>query len=356
MKKDSNQKSSFRTLKENIERGKKGANNGLKIDLPKINKELCGIQRGIYYLIGGKTSSGKTTLADSAFIMSAFKDFLEKKNRGEHIEFSCLYFSLEINIELKMANFAASSLYSNFGIISTPNEILSKGEHVISKEQEDAVDKLESFYNDIDKHFHFFDALSTPKQIISRINKFVEENGTLTSNGDGSHVYTPHHSNHYVLIVVDTINLLEPDDGKTLKQAIDSLSKSFIEYRNVCLYTPVIIQQLNADIDDPRRIAQKMFLPTTNDLEDSKRPSKDAEVVLLLFDPLELEVNVFKKFELKNFTGQARYRHLRICKNRYGTRYAAVNTVLYGAIMKFKELEKSGDMMTDSDWRQINNL
>ncbi len=356
MKKDSNQKSSFKTLKDNIERGKRGANNGLRIDLPKINKELCGIQRGIYYLIGGKTSSGKTTLGDSAFIMSAFKDFLEKKQRGEHIEFSCLYFSLEINIELKMANFAANSLYNNFGIVTTPNEILSKGEFMISKEQEDAINKLESFYNDIDNHFYFYDALSTPKQITDKINEFVTSNGKLVDDGQGSFTYTPNHSNHYVIIVVDTINLLEPDDGKTLKQAIDSLSKSFIQYRNVCLFTPIVIQQLNADIDDPRRIAQKMFLPTTNDLEDSKRPSKDAEVVLLLFDPLELEVSVFKKFELRNFQGQARYRHLRICKNRYGTRCASSNTVLYGAIMKFKEIEKRGEEMTESDWQKINNL
>ena len=278
-------------VKKNADLGMQGRNSGLYMGFERMGDLVNHLQKSTYYVVAGKTSAGKTAFTDQAFVMEPFEHYLKLK-QTEDIKVDWLYFSLEISPENKFAKFGARQIEHMYGMKSSMAEILSLGKNSLSPEKRAIMDSLDEFYDEFEKVFHIYDMYDTPGRIYKKIKEFYAQHGKLIETG-GRKLYTPNHPNHYVFIVIDTINLLGQDeDQRNLKEAIDQCSKDMIKVRNIYGGTPIVCQQYNANIVDPKRMQMKMFDPIVDDLEDSKRPSKDCNTYFSVFDPSEMGLKV----------------------------------------------------------------
>jgi len=340
----------FKRVLENIDQGMLGMNKGLPMGLPKLSGIINDVQRGRYDLIAAKTSVGKTAFVDQCYVTNPFKYVAANPNLG--IKLDILYFSLEIGTEDKITKLLARRLYDEDGHYIDSSALLSRGkDNILPNEMRMTLDQHEEYFDLLEKHVHFYDAYHDPVSIANKVTEFAEENGVLEEK-DGEYLYTPYHKNHYVLLIVDTLNLVVPDGKETRnkKDAIDFLSEQFIKFRNICKFTPVVIMQYNANISDPKRIQIGRTEPISDDIEDSKRPSKDCNTYLSLFDPIDMGLTNHRGYNVKRMKGH--FRQLQVIKNRDGDRGSRVGMKFHGGIGFFEEIPHPKEM-TDADYEDV---
>jgi hypothetical protein len=209
------------------------------------------------------------------------------------------------------------------------------------------MDGLDGYFEELEKRIHIYDEYETSTAIHNKIMDFAKENGTFAVK-DGQTTYTPTKPNHYVIVIVDTINLVTPEGKQDLRQAINQVSKDMIWFRNICEFSPVVCQQYNANISHPLRIQQKRLEPIADDLEDSKRTSKDCNTYLSVFDPSELGLQQSAgKYDMTRLGDK--FRQIQVLKNRDGERMGRVGCKFAGQIGLFEELPPA-DKMLDIDY------
>ena len=332
----------FNRVKQKADLGMQGRNNGLPMGLPRLGNAVNYVQRGRYDLIAGKTSAGKTAFVDQCYVLEPFDYYMSVKDK-EDIKVSWLYFSLEIAPDAKLAKIAAREIKNRYGVNCSMPEILSLGDHELSPEKRQMLDDLDGYFEELEKNVHFFDSYDDSDKIDDRIGEFYEEHGKFETV-DGKTTYTPDHPNHYVIIIIDTINLLSRTrEQRSLKEAIDALSKAMIWYRNVCDASPVVLQQYNAEITNPKRIALGRVEPIVDDLEDSKRPSKDCNTYFSVFDPSEMGLKTSPGGYDLTILGN-KFRQIKVHKNRDGDRDWRVGCGFLGATGEFFELPNAKEM------------
>lgn len=342
----------FKLVLENIDKGMAGQNVGLPMGLPKLSSYVCDVQKGRYDLIAGKTSSGKTAFADQCYVLNPFNYSRTQAAKDRNVKLDILYHSLEISAEEKFAKMAVRQLYEQFGIVSDFRELLSLGNYKMSPELRQKVEELKPWFDELEERVSMMDTYTTPDAIGRQIMEFASNNGTFKDEG-GRTVYTPNHPNHFVIVLVDTINLIEPGPKQTLKEAMDDLSKKFIWFRNVCKFTLVPIQQFNANVSDPRRTAQGNLEPISDDIEDSKRPSKDCNTFIAIFDPFEVKIKNHRGYDITRL--RSSFRQIQVLKNRNGERGVRLGLHFAGNLGLFQELPK-GEEMTDADYLRCENF
>ena len=321
-------------------------NKGLPMGLPRLSGVINDVQRARYDLIAGKTSAGKTAFVDQCYVLNPFDHYMSIRNE-EEIEVDWLYFSLEISPKAKFTKFAARELWRTYQVETSVPELWSLGQHELSPEKREMMDSLDGYFEELESRLHIYDEYETSTAIYNKIMDWAKENGKFTKK-DGQTIYTPKKKNHYVIIIIDTINLLTPEKGQDLRTAINQVSKDMIWFRNVCEFSPVVVQQYNANISDPLRVQQKRLEPIADDLEDSKRTSKDCNTYLSVFDPSELNLQESSgRYDLTRLGDK--FRQIQVLKNRDGERMGRVGCKFAGQIGLFEELPPS-DQMTDEDY------
>ena len=105
-------------------------------------------------------------------------------------------------------------------------------------------------------------------------------------------------------------------------------------------------QQYNADISSSARFQQKRFEPIPDDLEDSKRTSKDCNTYFSVFDPSEMGLGKSPGGYNLKILGN-KFRQIKVHKNRDGDRDIRVGCKFVGQIGQFIELPPSKDMTAE---------
>ena len=217
----------FKQVVADAEKGMEGGNTGLPMGLPVLDDIVNNVQRECYYLVAGKTSAGKTAFVDQCFVLSPFAHFMSIPPEERDFKIDWLYFSLEIAPARKFTKIAAREMWERYHVETSVAELLSQGNNELSAEKLEYLKSLEPYFTEFEKHMHIYDAYDSPMKISNQIYNFYSSHGKFVKR-KGRTVYTPNHPNHYVIIVIDTINLLTPEDRQVLKGAIDQVSKDMI--------------------------------------------------------------------------------------------------------------------------------
>ena len=319
---------------EEVDSGMQGGNKGIPYGMPRLESVVFGVQKARYDLIAGKTSAGKTSFVDQCYVVEPFY----QKLRNPNLAIDILYFSLEISALAKFSCIASRFLFDEFGLEVDPSSLFSRGHQRLSPEVRSKLDSLKGAFDKLEEMLHIYDKYTTADGIAGKIDAFMSERGTVEQI-DGRTVYTPNNPDLTVIVITDTINLLSQKAKETKKQAIDKLSMHFVKRRNVYGLSIAALQQLNASISDPRRVALKRYEPIVDDLEDSKWTSKDCDVMLTVYDPLEAGIPEHRGYIMSEYHGN--FRQIQVLKNRYGTRGHRVGAILKGNVLTFKELPKA---------------
>jgi replicative DNA helicase len=342
----------FKSLKEQVKRGMEGLNTGLPTRLTRLDSFTTGIQQGNYWLIGAETSVGKTVFARDQFIYEPYQYWLANKDK---FSINFLDFSLEMTAEQNLASLVSKDIYRDYGKVVSKEVLLSKGRDIDGNARllhEDIFEIFESYeekYEEFEKHMTIIDTDVTPTLYHLILMKYAKMHGKFENN-DAKYIgqagaYTPNDPSLYTMILFDTINLGEPEENQVVKQAIDRLSRISVWFRNVCKFTFVIIQQFNSEISSTDRFKTNIKTPLLRDFEDSKRPTKDADIVLGLFDPSRHEMDTVLGYNCELMKNWFRSAHL--MKNRNGENNKAVGMQFKGATGMFSELPRASMFRDD---------
>jgi len=330
-----------------IELGRSGNVQAIPTGIPKFDEFLHGTQQRTMYLYGAETGVGKTAFVRDKHVHTAY-EYYKLINDPSRLDVLFVDFSLEISPEMSMASAMSRKIFHDYQKVIPVESLLKE----LSDEDKLIVDHITPYFQEFEQKMLVFDEDITPNKYHDILLQIAKANGTFTREGriiSECGDYTPHNPNLYVIIVMDTVNLAETDSNHiTVKSTIDRISRISVWFRNKCRFTPIIIQQFNADISATDRKRYGVKTPLLRDFEDSKRTTKDAEIVIGLYDPsrhMTEEDIAFKGYDI--ITLKSWFRSLHILKNRRGQTNKFIPLKFDGALGLFEQLKDARDMTSD---------
>jgi hypothetical protein len=159
--------------------------------------------------------------------------------------------------------------------------------------------------------------------------------------------YKQNDPNHYKIVIVDHIGLVDKEQGFKTKDAVDKMSEYFVKYlRNRYNFTCVAIQQQASEMEGLEAQKQKKMMPSASGLADSKYTSRDANLVLGVFDPSKFGLPAWLGYKIQddNGVGLRTYsRFVYVIANRDGEMGGICPLFFDGAVCNFEELPKPDD-------------
>lgn len=347
---------SFELLKAEVDKGLSGKNGGIPMGFHRLNRYV-GIRKGMYYLVGGLTGSGKTSFIDDAFVLNPVDWALSKEGLASGVKVKVWYRSMERSRTYKMAKWVSRKIFLDQGIIIPVSKLLGWTE-TLTKDEHDLFLYYEDYINHLSEIVTIIDGPENPVGIAKDLKKYALERGNIEQLDEYNKIYVPEDPNEITMVVIDHIGLLKlTKDQPTKKQAIDKMSDELRYARDFYGYSPVVVSQFNRDISNPSRIKNGDVEPQLEDFADSSATQNDADVVMALFDPMRYKVadpSGYNLDKLVDSYGAKYFRSLRLIKNSYGEDDVRIGLGFLGQIGMFKELPRKKDI-TDSDYESIIN-
>lgn len=256
--------------------------NYYKTGFKKLDETIL-ISPGDYVIIGGRPSSGKTTFATNIMQHMA-------------INHKVLFFSLETN-KVNIAN----KLICSSGKIQL-NKILHKS---LSEEERT-------------------NFLNTSSELM-KLNLEIVEAGGMTVD----QIITKSLQRQADIIFIDYLTLVKAE-AKTLYERATKISNELHTMAQKNKITIIALSQLKRP--EP---GKKISEPAMSDLRESGAIEQDADVVIMLYDPVTALSDSEQAEKRKNIEKQER--SLILAKNKLG-RTGKINLQFYGGIQKFYEI------------------
>lgn len=318
-----------------VEFGREGNAIGLPNGLGSMNEGIFNTQASRYYLFGGESGSGKTTIVDYCFILCPY---FALKEIEEYSKFkaSWEYFSFEQSSRTKQSKWASHIIKRNHGIWIPPALALGKTKARLTNEQfqycVEANDILEEMFDSI----NIIDHPTGPSGFISHLINYGRKKGKwitkprMDSNGKqvldkfkkpisdivGWKANDPL-ERHF--IAMDHVSYAN-QEKRSLKENIDFISRTCVKFRELTnSWTFVIIQQFNTGLASVERqkFKKAALAPQRVDFGDSTYTFQDADVVFGTLNPYKYDIldNYQGYEEIHRFNGLATWMFL--MKNRH---------------------------------------
>lgn len=329
----------------------------------RFGEEYPGIQQGTYYIVTGNQKSGKTQIADFMFVYNPINFIL---THNTNIKLKIFDFNLEMSKESKMKQAIVHRLYIKKNIVLSTRELDSVYEDKILpdyilqfiKEDREWFEHFESVVTYIDDIRNSFGIYKYMKAFFEANGTYVYKTVTISEDGVPKQIqtidrYIPNDPDLFVIVKVDTINLLTPEKNTTLYDAIGKLSSDYlIRIRNRWNGIPVIIQQQSLDKEGNKSTEMGRNEPSADGLADNKSTSKDCSVLMTIFSPFRHKQSSYLKYNITKLKDN--YRRLAIDFDRNGQ---SCETSLYfnGAVNYFKELPKP-DQLGETEYTNIHEI
>ena len=366
-----------------LRKGLEGKNQGLPTGIPKLDKSIYGVQRGVMIGVAGSPKSGKSSLVDTAFIIHPYLHSLSNPN----IKLKIFYWSLEMDktsVRFKYIAFFFNHDYQ-INVVSLPNGRTFKGintfnisssyllgkmscdneEPILPSEQHQVIIN-EIIVNRINPMFGEYNAKgvklsegiiniiedkndSNPTGIRNILYDYAKLNGKLVyetykihSTGETKNRisgYIPNNPDEHIIVVTDHMRALKRERGFNMKQNMDKLTEYQINMRNLFNYTFVDIIHLNRNISDIQRIKfnNEFLYPNDDDLKDSGNMAEDADYLLTMFDATDDRYNIQIHFGL-DISNIPNYRSIHLVRSRHSEAPIHIQTRMFAGILQFQQI------------------
>lgn len=335
------------SFRDRIQKGLEGKYSGLENGFKVLNKIIYRIQRGIYLLVGGLSGAGKSKLVNF-MLLNAIQDAVIKG-----VKCHVFYYSFEIGESVMKANFLSAHIFKKYGISVPPEVINGFGDNRLTTVQLKLVDSEIDYIEDLFSKIHFRFNPMHPTAIFMDMFKFAETVGKFThlhfknSKGEDDKTvngYIPDDPEAYYIAVIDHIGLLGDEQGLQLKGLIDKMSAYFIWIRNICGWSPIVLQQFNQTLNstDRQKFKGVDLSPQQNDFKDSGNPYQDCDIGMGIFNPWKLDMKESMGYSLSIF--KSCFRMIKVIKNRIGYDNTSVGTLFDPKSENFIELPDPNEM------------
>jgi len=345
---------SFEQLKNEVQAGLDGRNNGIPMGFDRLNR-FIGIRKSMYFLVGGLTGSGKTSFIDDAFVLNPVDWYLTQKD--PQIKLKIIYRSMERSRTYKLAKWISRKIFIDHGITIPVTKLLGWTDKM-DHDEHDLFLMYEDYMNMVENVVTIIDGPENAVGIAKELKAHALKNGRIEQIDEYNKRYIPDDENTVTIVVLDHIGLLKTTkDQTTKKEAIDKMSDELRYARDFYGYTPVVVSQFNRSISNIMRIKNGDVEPQLEDFAESSQTQNDADVVLALFDPLRykvLDTSGYDLNKLKDQYGAKYYRSLRLIKNSYGEDDVRIGLGFMGQVGMFKELPRQKEI-TDEIYDSVIN-
>lgn len=307
-----------------VEKGMSGLSYGMSNGLTRINKFLYGTHRGRYYLIGGDSATGKTTVADFMYVINLW---MHCKNSG--IPYKGVYLSFEISKREKIARWVSTFIKYLFGVDLPSDYIMGRIPGItLSQDHLQMVKVARQYVDELLKDLVVLEGGVHPTWVLNYMVNFYETLGTIhrdkpKHSKDKGFIrgFTPHDPQLVTQLICDHVALGHEEKGVTgLKAIIDKFSIYAVMLRNTFDTIIVFLQQFATDLMSTHRMNKKgdaVLTPQRIDFGDSKYTFRDADVVFGLLSPIKFDMESYRKYDITRLFNY--FLALHIMKNRYGT-------------------------------------
>ena len=333
----------------------KGQLNCIPSPFKRFSNDFIGIEQACYYTVTSFTKGGKSQFVSYTFI---YKPLMFCYYNNIDIDLRILYFPLEETPERIVNRFMSWLLYdfSKGKIRISPRDLRSTTSAVDEKVLELLnSEEIQSILKYFEEHIIFPEEAGNPTGIYKYCRQYAESRGRVYTKkvkskdelGNIREVevfdrYEPNNSNEYILVIIDTINLIDTEKGMTLKQSMDKLSEYCAKYlRNRYFISPVIIQQQAFEQEGNEAFKLGRVRPSVAGLGDSKYTSRDSNVVLGLFSPFRFSIKEYEGYDISKFKDNIRF--LEMVVNRDGEMGGLCPLYFDGAVCQFEELPRPND-------------
>lgn len=340
--------------------------------LPKLNNEIAGITQGTYYLITASSKVGKSQITDQLFLY----DVVEFLNSVEsNIKVKIFYNSMEMSRQAKMAQATSRYIFKKYGKVFDIRTILGLKKYDNPKLY-DAIVEARVYWEQIEAITEFEFSSINPTGIYKKVESYARSNGTIFNkkktikvlNDFGEYEdkeievfdkYVPNNPNEYVIILKDSLNLLDRERQKIaekqyilmdLKRTIEKMSRDDIIFRDNYNYIPVNIQQQSAATENPNFYKGEKVIsslePSISSLGETNLTGRDASIILGLFSPYLHDLQDYRKYKPSM---KDTYRDLSILRDRNGNSNLHIPLYFNGACNYFKEIPTEVQQITQTN-------
>lgn len=329
-------------LKEEIARGKRGLNTGIPFSgFTTLSKHIKNIQQGRYDLIFAGTSIGKTAFVNSTYVYGAI-EYLQT-NPGYVHNLEIIYYSLEIPPQDQMAKHIAALIWKDHGILTSIDEIKSKGDMEISPEVEMLITEYEEKMDEIQDKYLFYRSNLNPDYLYKDLMGYAEKRGKVIRDENEFIIdYIPNDPSLITLVIIDHIGLIDLGKYASLKEAIDKISKTLVFFRNKFNFSPVVISQINRGSEQMDRRDGDSWMPMLSDIKNTGNVAEDSNTIIGLASPFYLGVEKCLGYDISKF--RDRYRLAKILKNRDGQAQLNISFLFIGEYGGYYQLPKADEL------------
>lgn len=344
---------------ENLEKRRSNALNGgvncIPLPFIRFRSEVPGIEQGQYIVITASQKTGKTQIANYLFLFETLDyAFTHPRECSVHI----IYFALEESVQKIIERYMSHLLWKLDGKRYAPTDLRSTStDRILPGEVIELLksDKYQERFRFFEECVQFETEDTNPTGVLRVCERYAKEVGVYKSHKMQSKgnsfkevevfdSYEPNDPNHYKIVIIDHIGLVDKEQGFKTKDAVDKMSEYFVKYlRNRYGYTCVAIQQQASESEGLEAIKQKRMLPTASTLGDSKYTARDADLVLGLFDPSKFGFPAWLGYSItdQNGEGLKNYgRFMYVIANRNGEMGGVCPLFFDGAVCDFEELPR----------------
>lgn len=316
----------------------------------KVDQYIYGTRQACYYLYGAESGVGKTTYVREKHMHVPY-ELYKQINNPTLLDVEFIDFSLEISAEINAGAALTRKIWMDYQKVMPVDKIFgwNQASGKLTEEEYRLVRSYDNYMDDFERKLLVIDQETTPTLFHDILMDAAKRNGTFSREGrwvSECGIYTPTNPRKYIIVLVDTVNLADMDSGHdTVKSSIDRISRLCVWFRNKCGFTPIIIQQFNAEISAVDRSRYGISTPLLRDFEDSKRTTKDANVVFGLYDPqrhLKEGTTTFKGYDISIL--KSWFRSLHLLKNRNSEPNKVIPLKFDGAVGVFEQLPDATEM------------
>lgn len=329
-------------LKKQIERGKLGLNTGIPFgNFTTLSNHVKNIQQGRYDLVFANTGVGKSAFINGGYIYGPIEFLQSNPNYIHNLEI--IYYSLEIRPEDQIAKHIAYLIWTDYGILTTKDEILSMGNLNIPKEIDRLIPEYEEKLTEMQSKYIRFRSVLNPDFYLKDMIKYAEKRGKIIRDDSGEIMeYIPNDPSLITLIVKDHMGLINLGSHKTLKSAIDSVSKDDVYLRRMFGFSPLNVFQTNRSHEGMDRRDGDAWMPMLSDIKNTANAGEDAQTVIGIASPFYYGIENCRGFDISKY--RDRYRLVKICKNRDGNTNLLADFLFIGEYGGYYQLPKADEL------------
>ncbi len=328
-------------LRERILSGVNGDFEGLSNGFDRINDYIFGVQKGTYYLLGGNSGSGKTTVTDF-MVLNAIQDSIKR-----NVPLNVFYYSFEIDKLTKQCNWLSQIVYQKHKQIISPETIKGLGKFRLTQEEQQVINDCIPDVEELFSKINFDFVPSNPTGIYNRLFNFCSSRGTLEysdyTNGSGEtkkkiERFIPNDPKEITLVIVDHLYFLKKEREYNTKQTIDKFSEYCVELKNLFGVSFINIQQFNRSMSSIERQKFKGIdiSPQESDFKETSNTYSDSDVAIGLMNPYKLDMETCIGYDINRL--KHNFVLFKVIKNRLSKDNIGVGLYMNPKAGDFKEL------------------